>query len=264
MPELPECRIMSNYINFHAENKIFKKIFYVERGNNAIDSNLIENFKIESRTNGKEIKLKVYHDAACLEFSIFMGMSGNWKWVPTENWNETRFVRMRIDSIDGNSLLLYGSYMGPKYRLGEFTGVKRGPDPTLRFEEFKSNVLNNLHNKVFNKPLCEVLLDQRYFNGLGNYLRSTIIYYVDINPFMMTRDAIRENVNLLDMCRDIPLKAMEFNGAQLIDWKNPFNADYDKFLEWVFYKKGLSCVDNTGRTFWYHEKWKDFCPYSQQ
>lgn len=43
--------------------------------------------------------------------------------------------------------------------------------------------------------------------------------------------------------------------------RNPFDTDYDKFIEWVFYQKGLSCKDKTGRTFWYNEKWKDKCPY---
>ena len=261
MPELAELKIMSDYINQNSRDKKFTKIFHVEKGNNAIDSKIIEDFRLEAISFGKELQLRVYHDVADFKFSIFMGMSGNWKFVPTSEWNDTRFVRMRLDTDDGYSLLLYGSYMGPKYRLGGFTGVKRGPDPTLEFDKFKSGVLDNLSSRVFDKPICEALLDQKYFNGIGNYLRSTILYYLDIDPFLDARSVINKYPVILDMCRDIPLKAYELNGGQLSDWKNPFDTDYTEFKNWVFYQKGLSCKDKTGRTFWYNPKWKSSCIY---
>lgn len=263
MPEGPEVKIMSDFINEKSSDIIFSKLYHVEKGNNAKDSKLIENFYVESSSSGKELKLRVYHDVTDLTFSIFMGMSGNWKFVPTSNWQDTKYVRMRLDTIDGYSLLLYGSYMGPKYRLGEFTGVKRGPDPTKDFENFKSNIYQNLNKKVFDKPICEAILDQKYFNGIGNYLRSTILYYLDIDPFQTARDVIENYPQILEMCKEIPLKAYEFNGGQLSDWKNPYDTDYDSFIEWVFYQKGYSCRDNTGRTFWYHPKWEENCPYKK-
>ncbi len=259
MPELAEIKIMSDYINHHSKKRKFTKLYHVEKGNNPIDSELIEDFEVIANSFGKELQLKTKNDTKELDFSVFMGMSGNWKFVPTQNWNDTRFVRMRIDTDDGNSLLLYGSYMGPKYRLGSFTGVKRGPDPTKQFEEFKNNVLSNLKLKAFDKPICEALLDQKYFNGIGNYLRSTILYYINVNPFETARTIIAENPDILEFCRDIPIKAYVLNGGQLSDWTNPFDSDYEEFKKWVFYQKGLSCKDNTGRTFWYDEKW---LPYS--
>ena len=261
MPELAELKIMSDYINQNVKNKTFKKLYHVEKGNNPIDSNLIENFKVESISNGKELILRVYHDDTDLKFSVFMGMSGNWLFTPTENWSDRKFTRMRLDTIDGESLLLYGSYMGPKYRLGGFTGVKRGPDPTKEFDKFKQLVLDNQKVKVFDRPICEALLDQKYFNGIGNYLRSTILYYLDVNPFDTAREVIKSHPQILDMCRDIPMKAYELNGGQLRDWKNPFDTEYDRFIDWVFYQKGISCKDKTGRTFWFDEKWKQYCPY---
>lgn len=261
MPELAEIKIMSDYINHHSKKRKFTKLYHVEKGNNPIDSELIEDFEVIANSFGKELQLKTKSDTKELDFSVFMGMSGNWKFVPTDNWNDTRFVRMRIDTDDGNSLLLYGSYMGPKYRLGGFTGVKRGPDPTKQFEEFKVNVLSNLKLKAFDKPICEALLDQKYFNGIGNYLRSTILYYINVNPFEVARTVILENPDILEFCRDIPIKAYVLNGGQLSDWTNPFDSDYEEFKKWVFYQKGLSCKDNTGRTFWYDEKWLPYSVY---
>lgn len=261
MPEGPEVKIMSDFINQNSKNKTFTKLYHVEKGNNPIDSKLIEDFKIETNSFGKELQLKAFNDKKNLEFAVFMGMSGNWKFVPTPNWNDTKFVRMRIDTNDGHSLLLHGGYMGPKYKLGGFTGVKRGYDPTKEFDKFKNNILSNLDNKTFTKPICEVLLNQEYFNGIGNYLRSTILYYADVNPFEEARKSIKNNPSIIDLCRDIPMKSYELNGGQLKDWKNPFDNDSKAFSDWVYYQKGLSCKDGTGRTFWYQDKWKDKCVY---
>ncbi|MEN6290452.1 MAG: DNA-formamidopyrimidine glycosylase family protein [Methanobacterium sp.] len=263
MPELAELKIMSDFINQNSNEKTFTKVYHVEKGNNPIDANLIENFNVSAESYGKELKLYLSNESESLDFSVFMGMSGNWKFVPTENWNDTKFVRMRLDTNDGYSLLLYGSYMGPKYKLGGFTGVKRGPDPTKQFDLFRENVLSNLDKKAFDKPICEALLEQKYFNGIGNYLRSTILYYLDVNPFEQARKIIQENPQILEMCRDIPIRAYQLNGGQLSDWTNPFDTDYVEFKKWVFYQKGLSYRDNTGRTFWYDEKWDSFSIYKK-
>ena len=76
MPELAELKIMSDYINQNVKDKTFKKIYHVEKGNIPVDSNLIENFKVESISNGKELILRAYHDDADLKFSIFIGTTG--------------------------------------------------------------------------------------------------------------------------------------------------------------------------------------------
>jgi endonuclease VIII-like 1 len=262
MPELAELKIMADYINQSVKEKKFNKSFHVLKGNNPEEFFLLDEFNIEAESFGKELILRFYNKNEVHKISVFMGMSGNWKWVRTENWNDTKFIRMRVDSIDGWSLILYGLYMGPKYKIGGFTGVKRGPDPTKEFSDFCDNILDNLDKKIFDKPICEAILDQKYFNGIGNYLRSTILYYLDINPFEEARKVIKKNLKILSMCRDIPIMAYNLNGGQLSDWKNPFDTDYDEFKKWVFYQKGISCKDSTGRTFWFDEKWRDFCPYN--
>lgn len=261
MPELAELKIMSDYINYNTKNKVFNKSFHVQKGNVPQQFQILNEFKVSAESFGKELVVYLYDKQESHKISVFMGMSGNWKWIPTGVWNDTKYVRLRLDSTDGWSLILYGSYMGPKYRIGGFTGVKRGPDPTKDFDRFYTNVIDNLNKKAFDKPICEVLLNQEYFNGIGNYLRSTILYYLDVNPFDSARTIITENKKIIDMCKDIPNTAYNLNGGQLADWKNPFDTDYEEFQEWVFYKKGISCKDSTGRTFWFDEKWKEYCPY---
>lgn len=256
MPEIAEVRIMSDFINKNSKDKKFTKIFNIEKGNISTEY-LDSEFTISSECNGKELILNLQFEYDVVPIYIFMGMSGNWKYVPTIEWNETKFSRLRLDDESGNSLLLYGGYMGPKYNINKpFSGVKRGPDPTKDFDNFKKNILDNLSKKDFDKPIYEVLLNQKYFNGIGNYLRSTIMYYLDENPFTTARELITKRPDILDLCREIPLKAYQLNGGQLRDWNNPFNLDSENFLQWVYYQKGSSIKDSNKRTFWFHPKWK--------
>jgi endonuclease VIII-like 1 len=263
MPEGPEYRIMSDFINEKSDRgrTQFKKAFHVSKGN--IPELFTErNFTVHSHSRGKELVVEIRTDTEKIPIHVFMGMSGNWKWCVTEKWEDTKFVRFRMDSESGNSLILHGGYMGPKYSIGRpFGGTKRGPDPTTSFEDFEKNVLENLHKKTFDKPICEVLLNQEYFNGIGNYIRSTVMYYANSDPFETGRDSIRKNRKILELCRDVPLKSYNFHGGQLRDWSNPYEQDSKDFEEWVFYQKGLSCKDGTGRTFWFDPKWAETCPY---
>ncbi len=260
MPEAPEIRIMSDFINQNSKNHKFVNLYHVQKGNQPVDAQFFD-YTVESDFYGKQLQLILKSSIGDLDISVFMGMNGNWKLVPTENWSETKFTRMRLDRQDGMSLLLYGGYMGPKYKIGGFD-TKRGFDIVKDFDKFKENVITNIGNKVFDKPICEVLIDQRYFDGVGNYLRSTILYYLDVNPFESARNVINNNSEIFKLCQDVILKSYELNGGQLRDWKNPNpNLDSEEFHDWVFYQKGLSCTDKTGRTFWFSEKWIDECPY---
>jgi len=254
MPEWAEVRISADYINANSEGKIFDKLFHVEKGNIAKLDLDYSNFTINADTNGKELILKLNNQ---IPIYVFMGMSGGWKFIPTNDWNSIKFTRLRFDEINGNTLSLYGGFLGPKYSINKpFKGSKRGPDVVKQHELFKINILNNLDKKVFKKPIYEALLDQEYFNGIGNYLRSTILFYLDENPFLDAKTLIQNRPDILDLCKEIPLKAYELNGGQLKDWENPFILDSNEFDDWVFYQKGASIKDSNNRTFWYNKKWK--------
>lgn len=258
MPELAELKIMSDYINQSVKDKFFDKSFHVLRGNNPEQFYLLDKFSLEAESFGKELIIRLYDRDESHKISVFMGMSGNWKWTRTENWNETKFIRMRLDTTDGWSLLLYGLYMGPKYKIGGFTGVKRGPDPTKQFEEFKSKVLDNIEKRAFDKPICEVLLNQEYFNGIGAYLCSEIIGRLDLNPFTEARKVIQKNDKILSMCRDIPIEAYNLGGGEIKDWSNPFGES--KIDDWLlFYGNKEICYKQKfgNRNIWINKKFKN-------
>jgi endonuclease VIII-like 1 len=257
MPEWAEVKISADYINQISQEKTFISLYDVEKENNAIHNSLFTNFTLSADTNGKELILNINQNNQSIPIYVFMGMSGGWQHISSNIWNNVKFTRLRFDDNTGMSLLLSGGFLGPKYSVGKpFKGSKRGPDVVKEFDKFKQNVLNNLNKKAFEKPIYEALLNQEYFNGIGNYLRSTILFYLDENPFISAKEIINRRPDILDLCRDIPLKAYNLNGGQLRDWENPFNTDSGEFDEWVFYQKGESLKDSNNRTFWYNKKWK--------
>jgi endonuclease VIII-like 1 len=245
MPELTEIKIMSDFINLKSTNK-FKQAYHVAKGNipTLFDKSELEHgFILTSESRGKELLLKTYNRIGQENIiHIFMGMSGNWKYVPTEKWNETKYTRLRLDDETGNSLLLYGGFMGPKYSVGKpFTGTKRGPDPTKEYDKFKENILTNLEKKSFDKPICEVLLNQEYFNGIGAYLNAEIIGRLDFNPFIKFKDLNNEDLEkLFIMIKKCCLESYELGGAELKDWHNPFGSS--EIHKWIlFYNNTNIC-----------------------
>jgi formamidopyrimidine-DNA glycosylase len=68
---------------------------------------------------------------------------------------------------------------------------ERGPDIVTEHAAFKQLIKSSLDAPVFNKAICEVMLDQQYFNGIGNYLRAEILHRADIHPFARARDVLQ-------------------------------------------------------------------------
>lgn len=72
-------------------------------------------------------------------------------------------------------------------------GAKRGPDPILQFFEFANNVLAQVARKPPAGQICEFLLDQAYFNGIGNYLRAEILMRAGLDPFQETANVFKNS-----------------------------------------------------------------------
>ena len=101
MPELAELKIMADYINQNVKEKTFNKSFHVLKGNNPDQFQLLREFKVDAESFGKELIIRFYNDSEIHKISVFMGMSGNWLFTPTENWSDRKFTRMRLDTTDG-------------------------------------------------------------------------------------------------------------------------------------------------------------------
>jgi endonuclease VIII-like 1 len=264
MPELAELILTADYVNEIAKDKVFYAIVKnpVHKGLD-ISQDVQAPFTIKAKSRGKELKLELnslpgsdlYISANLM---MTMGMAGHFKWV--KNGFVEKHAHLVFKSDEGSLAFVDVRRFG-KWKWG-YWGEDRGPDPINDFQNFVRNIKNNLHKKDFDKPICEVLMNQKYFNGIGNYLRAEILYRTDINPFMPARQALQLAPEIYKLCKWAPLQAYNLGGGQLKDWQNPFGPykemmkSWDEFMLCYGNKNMAKVEDRNGRTFWYDPKWK--------
>lgn len=259
MPELAELRLTADFINHTAKDKVF----YGVKKNPThkcpdISDEVSAPFTLSAKSRGKELMLELnsvtgselYMSATLM---MTMGMSGHFKWVDDGVYEKHAHLLFRTE---GGSLAFVDVRRFGKWKWGSW-GPDRGPDPTTEFQDFIRNIASNLGRKEFERPICEMLMNQKYFNGIGNYLRAEILYRVDVDPFISAREALTNHPEIYQLCRWAPMQAYKLGGGQLRDWENPFGSykemmeSWDDFILCYGNPTMAKVLDRNGRTFWY-------------
>lgn len=268
MPELAEVKLVSDFINDISHNNNYVRAYTAEGCKVTTDLSVFPGiFNLSSSSRGKELMIEAPQVEKKL--LINLGMSGTWAYLSREATMEghpaLKHARLIFESATGGILFMHDQRHFGKWRWVDGWSKGRGPDPVFEHQEFSDLIMKNYGHKDFDRMLCEVMMSQTYFNGIGNYLRSTIIYHLGVNPFMTLNDLMSMGDGtpielFLKLCKEIPEFMYKNGGGQLRDWKNPFGEDstIDKV---VFYNRGASCKDATGRTFWFDPVWKELCPF---
>lgn len=301
MPEGPELRLASQFINSTCKNLLFtgkvrknpihkcadvewddpcytlsavsrgkelKVLLHTHRGEEKKSKADVKNATIDRKAAGKS-----------LQILFNFGMSGKFDFTSTAEL--PKHAHLSFYTKSEPSMVL--SYVDPrrfgKWQVGADWAANRGPCVLFEYPLFRSNVLRNLQDSAFNKPLCEVLLNQKYFNGIGNYLRAEIIYRAGLRPFEESRSVfaslpdasaevkvkIEEDVkavgkmkvksetpDVLELCNLVPLEVVGL-GTTLHQPENNFKKT--KFFQWLqcFYQPDMKTIpDHNKRTMWYH------------
>ena len=263
MPEIAEVKLSSEFVAKHGK-KTFVKIEKSPVSKVKTDLSLLkfEKFQVASKARGKEMVLLFVSEGDSLEMKVTLGMSGAWVFYDpmdprTEKYHKHAHLRLYTDK--GLILGLYDVRRFAKWSWGSFDS-RRGPCPLTQTLEFQQNLLNNwsTHSDFKRWNLSEILMNQAWFNGVGNYLRAEILYRFDKNPFSkaftLSEDEIRNLASLVTTCSST---AYTLGGGQLKDWKNPDGVEPTSFKEWMkCYGILEKVVDSTGRAFWFDPKWK--------
>lgn len=258
MPELAELKFTSDYVNQASEGATYVR---VEKNpvHKCDDLDIpFESFKIKAKSKGKEMVLYFLDENSdkFIPVRITMGMSGHFKL--TNTGDEVKHSHLKFYRKDGTTLSFVDVRRFGKWKQGLVWSDNRGPDPTTEYKAFWDNVMTNLTK--LKKPLYEMLMDQKYFNGIGNYLRAEIIFRAgDVDPFLPAGMQFARYPKLLDLCRDIPLLAYAKGGGSIKDWDNPFGdeAIQERFMLCYGNAKMSKRKDRNGRTFWYDKKWDE-------
>lgn len=258
MPELAELKLTADYINFNSNGIKYVGIKKSPE-HKGLEVNVPFNkFTIVAESRGKELLLwfKDFSSDKFMTLQMTMGMSGHFQ--VTNTGQEPKHAHLKFFRKDGTTLSFVDVRRFGNWKQGITWKDNRGPDPTTEPREFFLNIMTNLTNKAFKKPLYEVLMNQKWFNGIGNYLRAEIVYRAeDVDPFLPAAQQIAKYPKILKLCTDIPMLAYAKGGGSIRDWDNPFGSDaiQEKFMLCYGNKTMDNRIDSKGRRFWYDPKW---------
>ncbi|NXQ30303.1 NEIL1 Endonuclease, partial [Alaudala cheleensis] len=239
-----------------------------------------EAYGISAVARGKELRLTLSAlDPAAgppaQDLVFRFGMSGSFRLSPAAELPRHAHLRFLTRESPPRALCFVDPRRFGSWRLGDAWQPERGPCVVSEYQAFRENVLKNLDDRAFDKPICEVLLNQKYFNGIGNYLRAEILYRLKIPPFEKARTVLealkeqemrkkdpsltlskkvklkQENPDLLELCHTVPLEVIMAE-KPLLDPEHPDN--YAAFKDWLqcYLVPGMSSLrDRNGRTMWF-------------
>ncbi|NWY27643.1 NEIL1 Endonuclease, partial [Pheucticus melanocephalus] len=239
-----------------------------------------EAYGISALARGKELRLTLSAlepatGPPAQDLVFRFGMSGSFRLCPAAELPRHAHLRFLTRESPPRALCFVDPRRFGSWRLGDAWQPERGPCVVSEYQDFRENVLKNLEDRAFDKPICEVLLNQKYFNGIGNYLRAEILYRLKIPPFEKARTVLealkeqerrkkdasltlskkvklrQENPDLLELCHSVPMEVIMAE-KQLLDPEHPEN--YSSFKNWLqcYLVPGMSSLrDRSGRTIWF-------------
>ena len=179
MPEGPELCMNSRFVNNVCNGRLFAGKVFKSAVSKCAEVDFISNaYTISSEARGKEMALTLQctvEPVNRLRLLFRFGMSGKFRFSSRSEIPKHAHLKFFTDS-EGVLSFVDVRRFGSWHVMPEGWGENRGPDPMFEYHAFRSNVLQNLEDSAFNRPICEALLNQKYFNGIGNYLRAEILF----------------------------------------------------------------------------------------
>ncbi|XP_057344981.1 endonuclease 8-like 1 isoform X8 [Manis pentadactyla] len=286
MPEGPELHLASHFVNEACKGLVF---------GGCVDKSPVSRnpevpfessaYCISASARGKELRLTLSPLPGAqppqepLALIFHFGMSGSFQLAPGDALPPHAHLRFYTAPPGPRLALCFVDIRRfGRWDLGGQWQPGRGPCVLLEYEQFRlcpprKNVLRNLADKAFDRPICEALLDQRFFNGIGNYLRAEILHRLKVPPFQKARtvlEALRQrrqspeltlsqkiraklwNPDLLELCHSVPKEVVQLGGKGYGPERG--EEDFAAFRAWLrcYSIPGMSSLrDRHGRTIWF-------------
>ncbi|XP_069480649.1 endonuclease 8-like 1 [Ambystoma mexicanum] len=291
MPEGPELHLAARFINTVCDGLVFSgKVEKSEVSKNPEVPFTSPCYRVYAVSRGKEVKLslipikgekcaKKEQAQLCervaqeepMDLVFRFGMSGCFKFTSEDEVPKHAHLRFYTAEPPRRALCFVDVRRFGSWEVNGSWQPERGPCVLQEYEQFRENVMRNLHDKAFNKPICEALLNQKYFNGIGNYLRAEILYRLKIPPFVKARTVMeslgnpeqselslskklkikKENPDLLELCHLVPNEVINLGGKGY-DPNRSYN--FSAFEQWLqcYYVPGMKVLrDSNKRTIWF-------------
>tara|TARA_Y100001968_G_scaffold266137_1_gene255510 strand:- start:346 stop:1179 length:834 start_codon:yes stop_codon:yes gene_type:complete len=271
MPEGPEIKRAGDKISKVLVGKqIIESNFYYERIKNKEEFVKNKNVK-EITTRGKAMLIRFNNDWTMYSHNQLYG-----KW--TINLNTTKIKSKRalrvIFKTKKHSVRLWSATdidLLPTPEENKHSFLKKiGPDvlnETCSFELIKDRLISKDFQK---KKASTLMLDQAVFAGLGNYLRSEILFDAKIHPedrpIDLDKTRIIQWAKSIKEITHLAYKTGGFTVSNLIADINRKKGERRKsYRHAVFMRYKYECINCNSRIErrWYGNRKLDFCPRCQ-
>ncbi|MBN3307859.1 endonuclease 8-like 1 [Amia ocellicauda] len=301
MPEGPELHMASRYVNRVCAGVVFSgAVEKSEVSKNPEVPFASEAYRISATSRGKEMRLTLTPiegedskdggetgDPQPMDVVFRFGMSGFFRFTPEDELPKHAHLRFYTRERPRQALSFVDIRRFGTWEPNGNWQPERGPCIMFEYHSFRENVLLNLLDRAFDRPICEALLNQKYFNGIGNYLRAEILYRLKIPPFVKARTVLdglllkdhaeknakrakeestpvqvsemslskkvkvkRETPDLLSLCHTVPLEVLQLGGKGY----DPEQSGDSSFQEWLqcYCVSGMKSLrDHNRRTMWF-------------
>ena len=276
MPEGPEIHMAARFINrvsaLHSfTGKVVKS--EVSTKNPDVDFEALS-YTISAEARGKELKVYLEDNkkkSNCARVLFRFGMSGCFQLTPASDLPKHAHLRFFTPAKVGLALSFVDYRRFGRWEVEGEWGVDRGPDPINEYAAFRDNILANLEKPEFKKPICQVMLNQKYFNGVGNYLRAEVLFRLAVPPFSPAYEVLmplveqtvkkEEGPDLLQLCNQLMREVLDLPDYLNDDLSHEGSSrkgddedTYAPFSAWLqcYSKEGMKNLrDNNGRTIWF-------------
>ncbi len=198
MPEGPEIRIAADKIASVLVNQNIRRVEFAFSHLHKYEKQLKEKRVTAVQTRGKA--MLIYFDA---DLVIYSNNQLYGRWYVTKEQRRpitNRQLRLLLET-DQHSALLYSASDIEVLKNKDLDKhpflSKLGPD-VISESPSNDEIVKRLQSKKFiRRQLASLLLDQSFIAGLGNYLRSEILFYSKLNPKMKASECSASDLEYL-------------------------------------------------------------------
>jgi len=204
MPEGPEVRIVSEYLNQQLTNcRIISLVAHVTSKVKNVPSNLTNYTITQVKCKGKSIIMFLIDDLGHHSFlESKLAMEGKWELFPSKHniltltvskpttdpnfniithfhFNDTRHFGSLSFHLNFDDLNTRVGFDLLDYILNKPEQLQLDPSQ-LELLPYYTKLISN--SRIGSKDITYFLMNQKYFSGIGNYLKAEVLYYSKLFP----------------------------------------------------------------------------------
>lgn len=250
MPEGPEIRLAADKIEKALRPHPVTEVFFAFDHLKPFEADLMGCRVTRIETRGKAM---LTHFDNGLSVYSHNQLYGKWMVRKAQNFPDTnRQLRFAVHNAKKSALLYSASDIQILSSPSEIENhpflSKLGPDvlssgikPQQLYERLKSK-------KHHRRRLSTLYLDQHYLAGIGNYLRSEILFVAKLHPYLRPIDCSDEQLMALaEASIEISYQSYKYKGVTNdLDLANQLKAEgarYRDYRYWVFGRKDKPCYE---------------------